>query len=65
MVASVEGRWPGECRWKVASGRKVAGAIRSVANARSLQFECAKVLHEALILPVLLYSSEAMGCGDG
>ena len=34
-----------ECRRKVASGRRVAGAIRSVVNARSLQLECAKVLH--------------------
>ena len=35
-----------ECRRKVASGRKVAGAIRSLVNARDLQLECARVLHE-------------------
>ena len=28
-----------ECRRKVASGRKVAGAIRSLLNARDLQLE--------------------------
>ena len=31
---------------KVASGRKVAGAIRSLVNARDLQLEYARVLHE-------------------
>ena len=29
-------------------------------NARSLQLECAKVLYEVLLMPVLLYSSETM-----
>ena len=33
--------------------RKVAGAIRSLVNARSLQLECARVLHESLMVPVL------------
>ena len=28
---------------KVASGRKVAGAIRSLVNARDLQFECIRL----------------------
>ena len=41
-----------ECSRKVANGRRVAGAIRSLANARDLQ--------ETLILPVLMYSSETM-----
>ena len=45
---------------KVESGRKVAGAIRSLVNARSLQRECARVLHESLLVPVLTYSSETM-----
>ena len=31
---------------KVASERRVAGAIRSLVNARSLQLQCARVLHE-------------------
>ena len=43
-----------ECSMKVARGRKVAGAIRD------LQLECARVLHEALLMPVLMYGSETM-----
>ena len=35
-----------ECSKKAASGRKVAGAIRSLVNARDLQFDCARVWHE-------------------
>ena len=43
-----------ECRRKVASGRKVAGTIRSL----GLQLECAKMLQEELLVPVLWYGSE-------
>ena len=42
-----------ECSRKVASERRVADAIRSLVNAWSLQFECAKVLLESLLVPVL------------
>ena len=35
-----------ECRRKVASWRRVAGAVRSLVNARRLQLECARFLHE-------------------
>ena len=42
------------------SGRKVADAIRSLVNARDLQFECAKVLLKTLLVPVLMYGSETM-----
>ena len=45
---------------KVPSMRRVAGAIRSLANARNLQLECARVLHETLLVNVLMYGSEAM-----
>ena len=38
----------------MASGNKVAGAIRS------LQLVCARVLHEILLMLVLLYGSEKM-----
>ena len=38
-----------ECSRKVASGRKVPCANRSLLNARSLQLECARVLHESLM----------------
>ena len=38
---------------KVASGRRIAGAIRSLVNAWGLQLEFARVLHEKLLVPVL------------
>ena len=44
MVES--GRDEAECSRKAASGRKVSGAIRSLVNARGLQLECARILHE-------------------
>ena len=34
-----------ECSRKGANGKKVAGAIRSLVNARSLQLDCARILH--------------------
>ena len=49
-----------ECSRKVASGRKVAGAIRSLVNVRSLQLECAMVLHESLLVRVFTYGSDTM-----
>ena len=60
-----------EGRRKVASGRVAAGAIRFLVNARNLQLECAKVLHETLLVSVLMYESETIegeisieGCAD-
>ena len=47
-----------ECSRKMVSGRRVAGAIRSLVNARILQLEWDKVLHESLLVPVLTYGSE-------
>ena len=47
-----------ESRKKVANGRRVAGVIRSLVNGSSLQLECARVLHESLLVPVLTYGSE-------
>ena len=54
----------------MSSGRRVAGAIRSrrkerraircLVNARSLQLQCARVLHESLLVPVLTSGSETM-----
>ena len=35
-----------ECSRKVVSVRRVAGGNRSLINARSLQLECVRVLHE-------------------
>ena len=39
---------------------RVVGAIISLANARSLWLECARVLHESLLVSVLIYGSEKM-----
>ena len=47
-----------ECSRKLASGRRVAGAIRSLVNARSC--ECARVLHKSLLVPLLMFGSETM-----
>ena len=49
-----------ECSRKVATGRKVAFAIRPQVNDRSLQLEWARVLHESLLVPVLTYASETI-----
>ena len=49
-----------KCRRKIASRRKVAGTIRYLGNTRSLQPGCAKMLHEGLLVPVLLYGSETI-----
>ena len=45
---------------KVASWKRVAGVIRSLVNARDLQIECARVLYETLLLPVLIHGSRTM-----
>ena len=39
-----------ECSWKVASGRRVAGGIRSLVSVRELQLQCARILHEPLLV---------------
>ena len=49
-----------ECSTKVASGRKVSGAIRFLVKALSLQLECPKVLYESLLVTVLAYGSVTM-----
>ena len=36
----------------VASGRRIAGAIGSLVNARGLQIGCIMVWHETLVAPV-------------
>ena len=47
-----------ECRSKVDSGKKVAGAIKPMVNGRDLQLECARALHYGLLVPVLFYGKE-------
>ena len=49
-----------ECSRKVLSERRVAGAVRSLVKARSLQIEFARVVHESFLAPVLTYGSETM-----
>ena len=46
------------------SGRKVAGAIRFLVNARGLQLDCERMLHKALLVLVLLHISETMIWGE-
>ena len=53
-----------ECTKKVVSGRRVSCTIRFLVNARSLQLECARFLHESLLVPVLKCGSETMD-GEG
>ena len=48
------------CSRKMESGRRVAGAIRSLVNARSLYHECVRVLHESLLVSVFTYDTETM-----
>ena len=43
------------CSRKVASGGRVAGAIKFLVNARVLQLDYARVLHETLLVPILMY----------
>ena len=38
----------------------VGGAIKSLVNARDLQLQYAKVLHETLLVPVPMYDSETI-----
>ena len=45
-----------EVRRKEVSGRRVAGAIRSLISAWGLQLECTRVLHETL----LMFGSETL-----
>ena len=44
----------------MASGSRVAGVIRSLVNARDLQLECARVLHETFMVSVHMYGSETI-----
>ena len=51
-----------ECSIKVASERRVVGTIRylvKMVNARSVQLECARIMHESFLLPALTYVPNA------
>ena len=47
-----------ECCKKVGSGRSVADLITSLENSTGLRLECAKKLHEGLLVPGLMYRRE-------
>ena len=47
----------------MASGKKVTGTISSPVNARGLHLECAGVLHETLLVPILMYDTETIWRG--
>ena len=49
-----------ECSMKVASRRSVPGATRSLFNRRDMQLACARVLHETLPMPDLMYGTKTM-----
>ena len=42
-----------DCSRKVVNGRRVEGTIKPLVNVRDLQLECARVLRETFIVPVL------------
>ena len=42
------------------SGRRVVGVIKSLVDARDLQLEYTRVLHETMLIPVHIYGSETM-----
>ena len=48
------------CSRKMVGGRRVADAFRSLGNARDLQLECTRFLHETLLVPALIYIIETM-----
>ena len=41
-------------------GRRVAGVIRSLVNSRDLQLDYARLFHETLLVPILMYGIETM-----
>ena len=49
-----------ECSRKVASRRRVIGAIRPLINSRDLQSVRARVLHETLLVPIFMYGNETI-----
>lgn len=59
-VLNVKGNDEADCENKVVQGRKVSGAIRALVNAKGMSVECARVLHESMLVPTLVYGSEVM-----
>ena len=46
------------------SGRREAGDIRFLVNAKDLYTECTRIFRETLLVPVLTYGSEIMLCKE-
>src|SRR5678816_2738899 len=59
-IVDEKGTDDAECSMKVVKGRKMAGAIKSLVDAKGIRLECARVLYDGMLLPVLMYSSETM-----
>ena len=57
MCLDESGTDEAECRRKVASGGGLQ-VLLGLVNARGVDLECASVLHEILLVPVLMYGSE-------
>ena len=45
---------------KVATGRRVANVISSLVNVRNFQLKFARLLHETLLVPVLMYGCKTI-----
>ena len=50
---------------KLVSRRRATCAIISLVNARDLELECARVFHETVLVPVLMYGSDTNMEGEG
>ena len=46
------------CRRNLANGRRAAGVIRSLVNARGLRLQCTRVVRESLLVPVVMCGSK-------
>ena len=52
--------WMNRVQMRQCRRRGIAGTIAPSVNARGLHTECTRVLYESLLIPVLMYGSEAM-----
>ena len=49
---------------RVLKGRSVSGAIKKLLNQRHLSIQCARALHEGILVPTLLYGNETVTMYD-
>jgi hypothetical protein len=59
-ILSKDGTCKAEIEQRVMKGRNVCGAIKKLVNQKSLSLECARALHEGVLVPTLLYSNETL-----